>query len=218
MAFPETSVLSTFTLADLTSPVTGFSNVSGPASKAYLNMGTGYDSSGYATNYWNAGTFTQPVDCTELWAHSGVAGELIGVVFVQNPGASWNGYQAIYYKTGSLLLVSRFDSGVETSIGSGISFSMSQGDSLGVRLHTSGHVEFYTKTGAGAWTSRGIGATDTTYTGEFYVGYVALCYDTGTDGQAIDDFSAGEAVEDEVTGQAHLLSGKLFGLLGGKIR
>jgi len=215
MAFPETSVLSTFTGTDTNSPVTGFGNLHGAASMYYSNTGTVTVSpGGDSANYWNAATFTQPIDIHAVWAHKGVAAPYVGALLAQSPGATWDGYLVVTNTGGTGVDVYRVDNGdvYGNQLGTRITQNVGAGDQLGMRLNADGSIDVYVKVGAGSWTNIGTRGPDTTYTGEFYAGYlVGEAYDAlVVDGQSIDDLSAGEVA---VAGGQPLVK-RMGGLVG----
>ena len=194
MAFPETTILSTFTGVDSGTPVTGFGQMTGSISMYNNNTGT-CEGFAVSTNYWTAQTFTPPFDAHVLWGHKGINNPYIGLVVAQSPGASFNGYTLSTAGDGTLLRVYRATAGdpYAVQIGSDISQSLGEGDGLGFRFNSDGTFDVYAKVGAGNWTYLATRGPDTTYTGAFYIAYLVSEPYTGTNpGQGVDDLAAGQ--------------------------
>lgn len=185
MAFPTTPVLDDFNRANENplSNGTWAGNIFGDTAACKLDTNEATAAAPFASSRWSAATFGPDI---EVYTDIELLSQNTGVIWrVTNPGASVNGYEAIYFPAESVVRVYKIVSGVETQIGADIAQAFSVGDGLGAAMAGTG-ITIYRRS-SGVWGSIATRTDGTNTT----AGYLAVAIDTGT---YIDNFGGGTLV------------------------
>jgi hypothetical protein len=169
MAFPTTSVLTSFTQAD--GNASGFTVIWSGDNPLYVtsNQARCNSAGGAADGGWNAGTYGP--DC-EAYAtistlSSGKNLYIYARISVLNTASAPDAYR-VHFNGTSTVTIERYDhTGSSTVLGASISASFSAGDKIGISCVGSTITAY--KYTSGAWASLGA-RTDSTYSSAGYIG------------------------------------------------
>lgn len=193
MAFPTTSVLTSFTGTD-ENPLSEGGNWSGPiisgenAMQRVSNTAKASTTSANNNSYWTVSTYGADVEAYATLGGTGTGNDYQVFARVLNPNSgTMSGYSLLYREGGAFLRLRSWTSGAPTTLGTDITISaLANGDKIGIEIIGS-TLTAYTYTG-GSWASKGT-RTDSTYSAAGYIGI--SINDTGPGGSTLDDFGGG---------------------------
>lgn len=201
MAFPTTSVLTTFAGAD-EDPLSEGGNwakesPSGRALRLLSNAATSDASGTFGASYWTPNTFdASTVPGVELFCDvSTIVDNLRHPIqfYIDLPTDTPNGYEIDTNRTTDLWRVKRITAGVGAAVGADVTQTVSAGDGIGVVIRKSGSdtiIDCYYRSGAGSWGLL-FSRTDTGFTTFATTGNIGASSQAQND--LIDNFGGGNA-------------------------